>query len=701
MLEITGNDIAFLNDEDLHILIGLLCEAELTSRKLPTSGVTWGGHQDAPDGGVDVRVAIDVPIDGYIPKPQTVYQVKATDMPPSKITEEMRPGGELRQSISELANKKGAYVIVSSADSTSDTYLQERRQAMLKAVSSHENSSDLKLDFYDRGRIASWVRSHPSLILWVREKTGNKLHGWQPYGNWARVPGGIEEEYILDDNIRLYNEADPRAEGKPAIEGMSELRSRLVRPGTSVRLIGLSGVGKTRLLQALFDSRIGDSSLNPSQVFYADMGDSPLPEPRTFAEQIIALQKRAILVVDNCPPDLHRRLSSVCTASGSAVSLITVEYDVREDQPEETEVFRLDPASEVVIEKVIPRRFDHISQIDARTISNFSGGNFKLAIALAETIENSETIVDLRDAELFERLFLQRNERDSTLLKSAEACSLVYSFDCQTEEGNNGELQLLSELSGTSVQQLYADVAELQRRQLVQQRSIWRAVLPHAIANRLAKRALENIPLSAILKKFENSSERLLRSFSRRLSYLHDSGKAREIAAKWLSSDGLLQNIRELNTLGKDILRNIAPIAPHEVLTAIEQASRDEEGQQFLSQADLLGSSEIIRSIAYDAELFDRCVSLLVQCALLEREGGGHRPQNDRLKSLFYLYLSGTHATLEQRKAVVSRLLHSESEREQSLGMVLLGQHWNHHIFHPITLMISGLVHGTSVTRLR
>ena len=175
-------------------------------------------------------------------------------------------------------------------------------------------------------------------------------------------------------------------EGMTAIAGINCLRIILLKPASSVRLSGLSGVGKTRLLQALFDGRIGENPLNPSQVFYTDVSYSPNPDPRNFAERLIALQKPAILAVDNCPPDLHRLLTSVCATSGSLVSLITVEYDVREDQPEETEVFRLEPASIALIEKMIQRRFTHISQIDAQTIAEFSGGNARVAIALANTI---------------------------------------------------------------------------------------------------------------------------------------------------------------------------------------------------------------------------------------------------------------------------------------------------------------------------
>lgn len=38
MLDISGNDIAELNDSDLRSLMGLLCEAELCSFGLPNAG---------------------------------------------------------------------------------------------------------------------------------------------------------------------------------------------------------------------------------------------------------------------------------------------------------------------------------------------------------------------------------------------------------------------------------------------------------------------------------------------------------------------------------------------------------------------------------------------------------------------------------------------------------------------------------------
>lgn len=475
MFEIEGKDISELSDSDLRSLIGLLCEAELRSMNLPTAGVTWGGHQNAKDGGIDVRVELksSVHSDGFIPRSNTGYQVKKPDMPRSAIYKEMMLNGEPKQVIKDLIALNGAYIIVSSQGSTADSALKDRKDAMQEVINIFSNTSSIKVDFYDRERIAGWVRSFPALSIWVREKVGRSIQGWRTFGNWARSPGGLKEEYLLDEQIRLYSSGNSNIDGLSALEGLNKLRAILELPKSNIRLVGLSGVGKTRLVQALFDDRIGNSPLNPSNVFYTDISGGPNPDPCTLAERLVNQNSRATLIVDNCPPKLHNRLVAVGGKSNSLLSIITVEYDVREDQPEETEVFRLEPASKELIGHILMLRFSHISEVNARTIAEFSGGNARIAIALANTVKRGENLTGLRDNVLFNRLFEQRNEPNHRLLQAAEVCSLVYSFDSSIDDAGNNELSILGSLVEMSTREIYENVSELIRRDLVQKRSIW------------------------------------------------------------------------------------------------------------------------------------------------------------------------------------------------------------------------------------
>jgi len=675
MFEITSADIAILNDEDLRTLVGRLCESEVKRHGFSPSAVTWGGHQNATDGGVDVRVALPIgaEIDGFVPSPAAGFQVKAADMPRAEILDEMRPAGALRPVIQQLADYSGSYIIVSSIGSTSDLALQNRRDAMAEAIKDLPNAAALTLDFYDRTRLATWVRDHAGLIPWVREKIGKSIQGWQSYGAWAHSPEGVNDEYLLDDKIRIHTgKKEAAAGGIEALEGIHRIRATLREPGRVVRLIGLSGVGKTRLAQALFDERIGQDNLDSSLAIYTNVADSPDPPATAVASDLIASNTKAVLVIDNCAPELHQRLSQVCRSPKSLVSVITIEYDIGEDQPEGTDVFSLEPSSIALIEKLIRHQFPEISPIDARTVAEMSDGNARVAIALAGTIGKNESIAKLSDQDLFKRLFQQRNEPDESLLLAAQALSLAYSYHGgDVSRGDEAELFPLGALVGKSPQEMFRSSAELQRRKLVQQRGVWRAVLPHAIANRLAVTALQNIPKLDIQIHLVNTAPaRLLKSFSRRLAYLGGSKEAEAIINGWLGPGGLLENLCDLNDLGRAMFNNVAPVSTEAALSALERVVLNAKDSETLKKCARY--IHVVRSLAYGAQLFERCIAVLLKIAEVHDIDKDADEVSKPFASLFPIYFSGTHATIDQRLAIINALVRSDDLKKRTLGLTAL-----------------------------
>lgn len=293
---------------------------------------------------------------------------------------------------------------------------------------------------------------------------------------------------------------------------------------------------------------------------------------------------------------------------------------------------------------------------------------------MAETIGKNENISSLRDEELFRRLFYQRHANQKSLENAAQYLSLVYSFQINSEKLYSDDITFLSNLSATPPRDIYESAKELKRRNLVQQRSKWMAVLPHPIANRLAKYALENISSAIISNNFnESTDERLLKSFSRRLGYLSQSDEAKIIVNTWLSKNGLLHNLyaEGKSELAWILLNNVAPISTKEVLLHIENLAKQPEfctrkNKQFTE------ITRLIRSIAYDEQYFDICAKLLCQFTLSEGKTENYNSIRDILKSLFQLYLSGTHATKEQRLDVINNLISSTTEHSIELAFELL-----------------------------
>lgn len=668
MFDVPADDVAGLTDAQLRELVGRLCEAEMRRRGLSPSAVTWGGDQDAPDGGLDVRVALPsaTGIEGFVPCAATGFQVKKSDMPAAAIREEMRPRGAVRPVIAELARVGGAYVIVSSGRSLTDSALGNRLSAMRDAVGNVTGGQSLHLDFYDSNRLATWARDHPGVAAWVREVVGRKLAGWQPHGAWAHASEGGSAEYLFDEQMRISTKTkDSFQPGMSALEAIRQIRGLLSQPRYLVRLVGLSGVGKTRLVQVLFDDRIGEQALDPTLALYTDVADGPDPAPLHLASNLIAAGYRMVLVIDNCSASLHRSLGERCRKADSQLSVITVEHDIQDDQPEGTEFFKLEPSSPELIERLLALRFPTLSSIDARTVADFSGGNARVAVALAGKVRRGETITGLSDRDLLVRLFQQSHQPDGQLMRAAQACSLVYSFDGE-DVSNQGELARLGVGIDKTARAMYRDVAELLRRDLAQQRGTWRAILPHAIANRLATTALEEVSREELVRQFEGGPERLLQSFSRRLGYLSASRGARAIVERWLTRDGLLHEVESLSGPRQAMLRNVAPVAPGATLLVLERAIERAGVGRASSHFRYL--PELLRKLAYEADHFERCALLLAQLA----EGEADRSQSEEaarcFTSLFQVVLSGTHATVEQRLKVIQTLIHSKHQASQQLG---------------------------------
>lgn len=705
LFEVSAEDVASLKDDELRELVARLCKATLAEARLPTTRVTWGGDQREQDGGIDVRVQLHdkdpLPDSSWLHWRTVGFQVKATKMGPKAIKEEMGVKESLKPSIREVLQSEGAYIIAAN-DSVADKFLNERISAMQEcAANLLQHGHPSFVGYYDRRRLADWVNEYPAVVTWVHYKIKDgTLHGWEPYGQWAtskRMSDGKYPPFIPDEKARFVDPRDPER-GLNLIEGIERVREVLRKAiertgeegGRAVRLVGLSGVGKTRFVQALFEANVGSEALDQELAVYADAGRTLNPAPAIVLDRLISSRKRTVLIIDNCDPKLHRELVEKLgkVEATARVSLLTVEYDIRNETPYETQVFRLENGSIDLVQKVVIEQFPGISRVDARTIAKFSDGNSRVAIALASAVGQTGSLAGLSDEELLDRLFRQRNEPNDALERAAKACSLVYSFDGGDQEQESVELKLLAGLARMDVQELYEHLADLRERGLIQERGRWCAVLPQAIANRLAVRALERIRIVHIEQRIDElaskmSDWRMLRSFSRRLSYLHESENAKNIVRKWLQPGGRLGQPDEKIgwSLYAELLANVAPVDQQGTLSVIEHLISLDQTRSVIdsgvnnSGLRLTGDDidegrvrllALLRLLAYDASLFDRCLDVLLKFAVVEKDPQGSAGRI--AESLFLVTLSGTLAKTEQRLRWLENRLRSDDESVRSIA---------------------------------
>ena len=675
MLELNKNALLGLNENQLEDLVGRLAEAEVVACGGLRSEVRSGGSINAPDGGVDVRVDVvsTTFISGFIPRPNTIFQCKKSEMPRSSILAEMRLQEELRPVIEEQDAQNGGYVIVSLDDDCTETMLNNRLQAMREATKGY---NAIHLDFIDLSRLHQWLRQHPSIMIWTREILGQQLSGWRSFGRWSHVPDGADDDFIFGSGISVMLPNDSSSPRKLTLKEAIAPTRELVRGSQkAIRIVGLSGVGKTRFVQVLFESEVGEDALDNTTVIYTDTGAEPNPSASRMIEQLISEKRRATVVVDNCSSALHSQLTNDVRQSENNIQLITVEYDIQDDQPEMTDVIKIEADGIDIAKSLVLRRYPRIGEPNAERIADCAGGNARIALALAGNVSAGENVTQLSDGTLFDRIFKQRHPEDSSLKRHAEILSLVYSFAAEKNDDEPDELGILGSLCDASSSQLYTSAQELLKRGVAQKRGRWRAVLPQAIANHLAKSALDNIRSSDLQKTFEvPNNDRLIMSFAHRIRLLGDSpdSTTQEIVKAWLSDGGLLLPILSLDEIKIRALEYTIHVCPGLLLERLEAEIDD---STFINLSDFPYDTlnkivDIIILLANDSNLFERCIDLLLMAMPCTTPSA----IEDKVLQLFQPYLSGTHASAQQRADVLKRLIWSDEKRLQDLGIKMLSK---------------------------
>lgn len=675
IFHIQTDHIRALNDEQARELLARLCQAHVQQAGLDPSAVFWGGNQRASDGGVDVRIDCRPPADlsGPLSRSVAIVQVKAEPFEPAKIEPEMapKPKGVIRPSIASLAKDRGLYVIASTRDDPADPRRADRVAAMEKVLDDHGLAGKIKVDFLGARQIADWVETVPSLAIWVREHIGKPIQGWSGYGPWAYKETDQDAEFVIGEEPRVFGPG--ATDGMTDIQAIDAIRRDLAAGGT-VRLIGLSGVGKTRLAQALFDPRIQTDTpaLSRDWAIYTDISNSPDPSPEAMIDALAGSGAPSILIVDNCGQKSHSALVERKAKNVKTIGLLTIEYDIQDDLPEDTVFYRLEGASDETMSVLLRARYRHLSLNDVHTVIAASDGNSRLAFALASTSKYTDDLSSLKDTELFRRLFEQSQGAGDEVLRCAKAASLIYSFDGE-DVSPTSEMAILAAFAGTSIVDFRRNMVDLKRRGLLQERGKWRALLPHAVSNRLAAQALEEQLASEIEERlFTNAPERVRSSFAHRLSFLHTSQAAIAMVSGLIDAGGSLSEISRFTNKDVPIFLRLASVAPEHALSATER---------FAAGGDLANPHEfeiekiaqLMRSIAYDADLFDRCVKVLLALQPLQPTVRNTKEKKlEQLRALFQLYYSGTLATGPQRAPHIKRLLKSGSPEELEIGLALL-----------------------------
>jgi hypothetical protein len=660
VLSVTAGEIRALDEKLLVELLRQLLHVEAELFGLLRSGIHVPAQIHMGDEGEDGRIewAGGPEHTRFLSSRLVLFQVKATDMSPAKCAAEMREkDGSIKPQIGAAIDKGGTYVIFCNRPSTQaniDRRIAKMRQTLESAGVA--NPGAVKLEFWDSNKIADWSNSHYPVALWLieRVRSGGVLP-FQSLESWASEKNVADFRFV----------ADPRAAKVSA-----EIEQKLSGSKSVLRLVGPSGLGKTRLaLEAL---RTAPTGLR-SRVLYTHSGfggENILSVVQAIREH----RKSAIIVVDDCSLELHKQLAAIVEHVESQLSLLTIDYDP-EGVSAEYATLEIERAQDHVIIDII-RQVATIDDADANRLVRFAQGFPQIAVLIAKAWPfDTHDISSLTDAGLVEKMVFGRRAPDPELLRVARALSLyeVVGVDGEAIE----ELEFVALIAGVDFDVAYDHVQTLKEHGIAQQRGRFVQIQPKPLALSLAADAWEHLSPKKINELVSNAiPTRLQVALFRQFAKLDGVDKTKQIAARLCAPGKPFADAAFLDDeTHAECLAYIAEVNPSAATGALERAygamsaanlQEIRHGRRWLVWT--------LERLCFRKETFHRAAKLMLDFAVAENEDRIANNATGTFKALFKVYLSGTETPAIDRLSVLDQALESEDPRRLEVAIYALEQ---------------------------
>jgi hypothetical protein len=677
LLDVDPDTLSRLDGEGLTRVLRELVWLEINRNGIPHSEAQVPLNIKVRDGGIDGRVRWEGgsdpdQLDGLSSR-DTAFQSKATSMGPAACKDELlnSNGDGLKSRVEEVLEEGASYVLVNSEE-LNPKQIDDRIEKMREAV--RESGAEIDpeaadFDVLEATKIVNWARKYPSVITLVRQLTGQPLPigfiRWEDWEKeWIQNPGFTADLVVPEKMDR----------------NMKWIRARLSEGGSVSRIVGRSGLGKTRMvLEALRMPE--DVKADPERAALSRLTLSVetekigIPELTQKVRALVQTGKRAVVVVDNCEVKLHDKLAAIVSQDGSDVRLLTIDYD--EEQGEGWgERRKITPESqEPIVRQMLEEapEADDLSEADLDRVEKFAQGFPLMAELLLEGWTEKGIGADtLTNEDLVRRMLFGRGQ-DPEKRRLIRCCALFAFFGVKDDKSHQLAF-IAEEVANVSRESLHRLCNELERRGIIQQRGRYMHVRPLPLAVRLAAEWWETVPSGEAQDVVENAEQDLVDPLCQQLERLKDVENAREIAGELCADGNSFTQAEVLKTsVGGRIFRALTVLNPPAAANALELAFGDKTTAELLQVED--GRRQLVRALehlAFHQETFNTAARLLLHFAAAENEGWANNATG-RFQQLFHIALSGTQMPAIERVSVLEEGIRSDDPERRKMAIKGLG----------------------------
>ena len=467
-------------------------------------------------------------------------------------------------------------------------------------------------------------------------------------------------------------------------------------PGTIIRVLGLSGLGKTRILFELFRPKEDFLSQKRSgRVLYYDCNDGEGNSIKMTIEKVIEDDNEYVVILDNCSDNLCRLLIPLARRRGSKISIITMNNNPEEisRKIDEVKYLLLDKKDLTdVVEHILKTDFSELDEDSIRKIKEFSQGIPMMAVLLGESVRNGEKFVGrLEDKYLLDRLLGEFADEQEvrTLLKSS---SLFLNFGHTGELINqfdfiatNRDLTITNDNDEVSKQTFRKTINHYLDRQIFEEKGRLVGLRPFPLAIYLAKEWLDTADANKIIRLLtaigdleQPHQKNLSEAFAEQMRHLGYDDKAKSIVEKITGVGSPFGNAKVLNTeLGSRLFRAFVEVNPEAIAENFDRIFSD------LSDTDIekiVGGRRnliiVLEKLCFNKQTFLQGAKLLFRFAVAENESWANNASGQFIH-LFNIMLAGTEAKPIDKIKIIEWGLDKQDVKYKTLAVRAMGSALN------------------------
>ena len=481
------------------------------------------------------------------------------------------------------------------------------------------------------------------------------------------------------DEINIQNEF---IENKKIKEIRDTIMKEIDNPNKSpIRITGLSGIGKTRILFEIFRKIEGDEKtiLLSNRVLYLNYDDFS----NNHLEIINTINREksdAILIIDNCNADGYEKF--IRNLKGFKLSLISIDSNPEENY-EDSQYIKIGNEDLLdSIEDIIKAKSDNLEQSTIEIIKQISQGVPLIAILLCENIVNGKLTKEPDNKGLLDKILGKKGEKWRYILDS---CSLFRKVGYENEKKEqynfivtNENLTISNNNHIVRLKESEEAVKYYIKRGIFEKRGRYLSIRPFFLSVLLASKYLESISsehFHNIIKDIQDKLEKphkeeLMNYLSEQIRYLGYNTDIRTIIDNFVGYKSYFDSIEVLNTeLGSRLFRSFVEVNPVAISDNFYRQFNNEKTEKLLEFKE--GRRNIIwalEKLCFNKDTFSNSAKILYRFAVAENESWANNATGQFLQ-LFHIFLAGTEVSLKERLKIIKWGLGMKDEKFTQLAI--------------------------------